>query len=203
MVAGEAARRRCVRASGGVNQAEGQNHEDDQADDCVEAIALESEARDGHGDTRDGRGNEEQQAELNQTEALEVRRGEDDSGKRIESSAAGHEGAIVDVARGALNEIENAARQNNSSGDEDADLQEAADDGLKAAVIHSRALSYTFPIMPLTIISMARARTTKAKTARSVRTRACTRTLAPSNAPARTPSMTGMATLGSMNPRLR
>ena len=65
-----------VRASGGVNQAEGQDHEDDQADDRVKAIALEGEADDGHGDPRDGRGDEEQQAELNQAQALKVRRGE-------------------------------------------------------------------------------------------------------------------------------
>lgn len=153
--------------SRGVNQAEGENDQDDEADDGVETISLESEADDGQRDTRDRRGNEKQQAELNETLALEVRGGEYDAGQCPDIGAAGHEGAIVHVTGVALNEIKNAARQNSGGGDKNADLQKAANDGLKTVIIHA---GYTLPVMPLTIISMARARITIAKTARNVRT---------------------------------
>lgn len=126
----------CVRASGGVDQAEGENHEDDEADNRVQAVAFESEADDGHGDTRDGRGDEEQQAKLNESQTLEVRRGDDDSGERSEMGAAGSEGAIVDAAGMTLDEREDAPREDGCSGEKNADLQEAANDGFEAAVIH-------------------------------------------------------------------
>jgi len=211
----------CVgwRASTCANQAEGQNQQDDQANDRVEAVTLEREADGGQRYARDGRGDEEQEAGLNEAKAVKVDCGAEDAGDGEEirasrsGAAKGHEVSIVDAAGVALNEVENAAGKDSHCRRENANLQKTANDGLEAAVVHaSRHLewraghihaNYTFPVMPLTIISIAKARITMEKTARSVRTRAFTRTFAPSNAPASTPSITGIATRGSMNPRLR
>ena len=106
--------------------------------------------------------------------------------------AAGYKSAIVDAVRMVPGEIENAARENRGRGQQNAGLQKPADDGFEAAIVHRLD---TFPVMPFTIISIARARMTTPKTLRSVLTRMCTSNLAPNKAPARTPSITGMATL--------
>jgi len=65
-----------------------------------------------------------------------VRSGEDDAGQRADLGCR-HETAIVHVTRLALNEVENAARQDGCGGREKRRFAEGGNDGLKTAVIHT------------------------------------------------------------------
>ena len=119
--------------------------------------------------------------------------------ERYAPSAAWND-AIVGLFVTVFREETDAAEQDHRSRCDHASSQQHADDRFQPPIIHS---SHSLPFTPVTIISTAMTPTTPAKIQRKTRTRAPMRCRAPISDPASTPSITGIASPGSIYPRLR
>jgi hypothetical protein len=119
-----------------VQQAEGENGQHDEADDGIKPIFFEGETDDRERDTGDRRGDEQQEAKLNEAFALELCGGLDDTAQRLEAHVAGRELAIADRVGVVTDKIERAAREDGCSGEQNADAEQVADDGFKPLIIH-------------------------------------------------------------------
>src|SRR5208282_6129676 len=74
-----------------AHQAENENHKHDQARPGVEPVSLECKTRDCEGHARDGRCNQKQKTELNQTLAIEMGGRLEYSTKRLPDGAVRRE----------------------------------------------------------------------------------------------------------------
>src|SRR5580692_4704587 len=103
-------------------------------------------------------------------------------------------------------DIEHAAREYDQCGNDHARSQNCAyasfDALLECAGVGS-IHGPNFPLIPLKIISTASAAITAPNARRNKRTLAVARTYVPASEPPRTPNITGMASTGSIYPRLR
>src|SRR6185312_12296412 len=108
------------------------------------------------------------------------------------------EAAVNGMGMRIVYEIEHATGENDERGEQDSSAQEKADERVHALIGEGEPgglAGHSFPRSPLMIISPPRARTTRAKTARSSETRAWMSRRAPAREPASTPSMTGHASV--------
>jgi len=112
-----------------------QDAEHDEGDDDVEEVALGEEGVDAQGDTGDGRGDEHQEAELNDGEAVKVSGSGEDAGERVELGRDAAEGVVGGVVVTVAREVEDSAEKDDEGGGECADAQELADVFVELGVV--------------------------------------------------------------------
>src|SRR4029453_9277275 len=94
-----------------------------------------------------------------------------------------------------LDQVEGTTHANDKGGCQNARPKNATYHHFQFVVRHRFQIR---PVTPLRIISMASSKITVAKTLRKTGTLTLVRILVPSNAPANTPNMTGIATPGTI-----
>ncbi len=177
------------------NQAYEQDRQYQSRNRHVGPVSLQDESYQGYRHTRNGRGNQEQDSEL-------------DNGTRAQCNGAFHNlrydaidtglaGEMTIVRRFATvpGKVVNTARENHRRCDEHAGPQQYADNAFDAGIRYSWR-AHIRPLIPFHIISSAITPTTIANTRRKSVTGSRARKRAPIMDPANTPSITGMAIAG-------
>ena len=117
----------------GVDQAEGKNQQDNQAHDGIEPVFFQSESDDRERNARDGCGDQQQQAKLDEAFAVYVGCGLQNSCDRLGGRTSGRELAIADGIGVVDSEVEDAADKDDGRCKQDSRAQQVADDEFRAS----------------------------------------------------------------------
>src|SRR6516162_7440392 len=182
-----------------------QESQNNHGEEDILPIALVAEGENGKRDPCDGSGDQNEKSELDQSSSFKCDGFAQNSGNRAEALRLTLENVIVGCRKGMSRKINHSSRKYDGRRKEHPATQEQSHEFLYTLVgmcqfaAHSCSLRcQSLPVSPLLIISIARAPMTTAKTIRRTRTCAPASTRAPAKDPARTPSITGIASSGSM-----
>jgi hypothetical protein len=126
-----------LHGSGSVQQAEDENGKHDEADHYVQPVSLKMKPDYRKGHTRDRCGNEQQQTELNQAFTVQVCGRMHDAWESGFICSCGSECSVAGKVGVALDEVECAACEDDSSRQQNACAEQIADDAFQTAVVHA------------------------------------------------------------------
>jgi hypothetical protein len=115
-------------------QAEDQHGQDDQCDENVDAIALPGEGEDGKDDPGNRRGDEQQQAELNQAAIVQSHGGLDDAANATQFQRFALENVVIGRFRTVMDQVAQSSEEHHHGRRHHAQPQEIADGALHLLV---------------------------------------------------------------------